>query len=99
MTTTTYPVHVDALLTGILVLRGRPIGVALTLGSLVLNLCIGVVLLAQGASQVLSGVPLTTGEIVGKSLSFLGLTVIAGGLLGRILVRARTEGGMKIGRA
>jgi hypothetical protein len=80
-----------ALVAAALVRQGRALGIAMSLGLLVLNVCIGVVLLAQGASQVLSGVPLTTGEIVGKSLAFLGLTVVAGGLLGRIHVRSRVD--------
>jgi hypothetical protein len=80
-----------AVLAASLAWRRSPIGVALALVLLVMNVCIGVVLLAQGASQILSAVPLTTGEIAGKSLSFLGLTVVAGGLLGRILARTPVD--------
>jgi hypothetical protein len=47
----------------------------------VLNVCIGVVLLAQGAAQLVYDVPLTVVEIVAKSLTFLALTLVAGGLL------------------
>jgi hypothetical protein len=73
-----------AVLAAVRLWRGRASGFALTLVLLVVNVCIGGVLLAQGAAQLLAGVPLTPGEIVGKSLSFLVLTVAAGALLARI---------------
>ena len=62
-------------------LQGRPSGRVLALIMLVLNVCIGPVLMAQGIAQLLSGVPLTPAEIVGKMLTFAALTLVAGSLL------------------
>ena len=66
---------------------------------LVVNACIGILLMAQGAAQLASGVPMTIGEIVAKMLSFAVLTLVAGGLLIRMARAApqqrmslRTEG-------
>jgi hypothetical protein len=72
------PVAVTAV---VLLHRGDPRGRVLALVMLVLNACIGVVLLAQGVAQLAYDVPLTVGEIVGKSLVFLALTLVAGALL------------------
>ncbi len=77
-------------LAAVLVFRGHPGGRGLALVLLVLNVCIGVVLIGQGASQLLLDVPLTTGEILGKMLSFALLTLVAGGLLMRMAVAARS---------
>jgi hypothetical protein len=51
---------------------------------LVLNICIGVLLMAQGVAQLALGVPLTVGEIVGKMVTFAALTLVAGVLLLRM---------------
>ena len=59
----------------------RASGRVLALVVLVLNVCIGVVLLAQGAAQLVYDVPLTVAEIVARSVTFLALTVVAGALL------------------
>ena len=59
-------------------------GRVLALIMLVVNICIGVVLMAQGIAQLVSGVPLIIGEIVTKMLRFAALTLVAGGLLGRM---------------
>jgi hypothetical protein len=67
----------------VLLQRRRPAGRLLALVVLVLNCCIGVALLAQGAAQLWYDVPLTVAEIVVKSLTFLALTVVAGCLLAR----------------
>jgi hypothetical protein len=64
--------------------RQRPLGGVLALVMLVINVCIGVLLVAQGVAQLVSGVPLTTGEIVTKMLTFAALTLVAGGLLVRM---------------
>jgi hypothetical protein len=79
-------------LAAVLLHRGRAAGRVLAVVVLVLNVCIGVVLLAQGAAQLLYDVPLTVAEIVAKSLTFLALTVVAGALL------ARTAGSMRARR-
>jgi hypothetical protein len=69
----------------VLLHRARPLGYLLTLVVIILNVAIGLLLIGQGAAQLLAGVPLTTGEIVGKMLSFAFLTLVAGGLLGAIV--------------
>ena len=69
--------------------RGRPMGRLLTLLMLVLNVCIGVLLMSQGIAQLVLDVPLTTGEIVVKMATFAVLTFVAGGLLLRMALRAR----------
>jgi hypothetical protein len=73
-----------AVLAGVQLLRGRPLGFVLTYVLLVINVCIGVVLVRQGLAQLVFGVPMTVGEIVGKMLTFAVLTVVAGGLLLRM---------------
>jgi membrane protein implicated in regulation of membrane protease activity len=66
------------------------LGSVLALIMLVLNVCVGVVLMAQGVAQLLSGVPLTVGEIITKMLTFAALTLVAGGLLARMARTQRT---------
>ena len=51
---------------------------------LVMDVCIGMVLIAQGIAQLVSAVPLTAGEIITKMLTFAALTLVAGGLLARM---------------
>ena len=70
-----------AVLAVVLLQRSNPAGRVLALVMLVMNVCIGVVLVAQGAAQLTYGVPLTMAEVVGKSLTFLVLTLVAGSLL------------------
>ena len=70
-----------AVIAAIQLLRQRPQGSVLALIMLVINVCIGVVLIAQGIAQLVSGVPLTVGEIITKMLTFAALTLVAGGLL------------------
>jgi uncharacterized membrane protein HdeD (DUF308 family) len=60
------------------------VGSVLALIMLVINVCIGVLLMAQGIAQLVSAVPLTTGEIITKMLTFAALTMVAGGLLARM---------------
>ena len=72
----------------VLVLRRRPWGGVLTLVVLTLNACIGVLLMGQGAAQLLDGVPLTVAEIVVKMATFATLTLVAGGLLLRMALSA-----------
>jgi hypothetical protein len=62
-------------------LRRLPMGYLLVVVILVLNVCIGVLLLGAGVAQLGAGVPLTPGEIVAKMVSFAVLTLVAGGLL------------------
>ena len=52
---------------------------------LVINVCIGVVLMAQGVAQMVSGVPLAAAEIVTKMLTFAALTLAVGVLLAWML--------------
>lgn len=75
--------------TAVLVLRRRPWGAVLTLVVLTLNACIGVLLMGQGAAQLLDGVPLTVGEIIVKMATFATLTLVAGGLLLRMALSLR----------
>jgi hypothetical protein len=65
-------------------LRQRRWGSVLALIILVINICIGVVLMGQGLAQLVAGVPLAAGEIVTKMLTFAALTLVAGGLLARM---------------
>jgi len=78
-----------AVLSAVLLLRGRPGGRVLTLVMLVLNVCIGVLLMGQGAAQIVAGVPLTAAEIVAKMATFAALTLVAGALLARTASQAR----------
>ena len=73
-----------AVIAAVQLLRQRPLGSVLALIMLVINVCIGVVLIAQGIAQLVSGVPLTAGEIITKMLTFAALTLVAGGLLARM---------------
>jgi hypothetical protein len=73
-----------AVIAAVQLLTQRPMSLVLALIMLVLNVCIGVVLMAQGVAQLLSGVPLTVGEIVTKMLTFGALTLVASGLLARM---------------
>jgi hypothetical protein len=78
-----------ALIAAVQLLRRRASGHVLALVLLVLNVCIGCLLIAQGIAQLVSGVPMTGAEIFAKMLSFAVLTVVAGGLLTRM---ARASG-------
>ena len=71
------PVAVAA---GVLVWRDRPAGYLLASIMLMLNVTIGLALMAQGGAQLLAGIPMTPGEIVGKILSFAALTLVAIGI-------------------
>jgi hypothetical protein len=55
-----------AVIAAVQLLRGRPEGSVLTLIMLVVNVCIGILLVAQGVTQLASGVPTTIGEIIAK---------------------------------
>jgi hypothetical protein len=73
-----------AVIAAVQLFRGSPEGSVLTLVMLVVNVCIGILLMAQGVAQLASGVPMTMGEIIAKMLSFAVLTLVAGGLLVRM---------------
>jgi hypothetical protein len=73
-----------AVIAAVQLLRGRPEGSVLALVMLVVNVCIGILLMAQGVAQLASGVPMTIGEIIAKMLTFAVLTLVAGGLLLRM---------------
>jgi hypothetical protein len=60
-------------------LRDRPSGRVLTLVVLVVNVCVGTLLVGQGIAQLSSGVPLTPADIAAKMLTFAVLTLVAGG--------------------
>jgi hypothetical protein len=79
-----------AVIAAVQLLRGRPEGSVLALVMLVINVCIGILLMAQGVAQFASGVPMTIGEIIAKMLTFSVLTLVAGGLLIR-MVRAAAQ--------
>jgi hypothetical protein len=76
-----------AVIAAVQLLRQRPLGSVLALVMLVINVCVGVVLMAQGRSAV--GRSLTVGEIITKMLTFAALTLAAGGLLTRMAHQAR----------
>jgi hypothetical protein len=78
-------------LTAVLLLRRAPAGYLLSVLILVLNVCIGVMLLGAGLAQLLADVPLTPGEIIAKMLSFAVLTLVAGGLLATLYRSARAR--------
>jgi hypothetical protein len=68
-------------LAAVQLVRRAPAGYLLTVLILVLNVCIGVLLLGAGLAQLIADVPLTPAEIIAKMLSFAVLTLVAGGLL------------------
>ena len=74
-----------AVLAAAKLLRNRSSGRVLTLIMLVINVCVGTLLMGQGVAQLVVGVPLTPAEIVAKMLTFAVLTLVAGGLLARLL--------------
>lgn len=78
-----------AVIAAVQLLRGKPEGSVLALVMLVVNVCIGILLIAQGVAQLVSGVPMTIGEIIAKMLTFAVLTLLAGGLLVRMVRAAR----------
>jgi hypothetical protein len=80
-----------AVIAAVQLLRGRPEGNVLTLVMLILNVCIGILLMAQGITQLASEVPMTIGEIIAKMLTFAVVTLVAGGLLIRMASAARTR--------
>jgi hypothetical protein len=73
-----------AVLAAAKLLRNRPSGLVLALIMLVINVCVGTLLMGQGIAQLVAGVPLTPAEIVAKMATFAALTVVAGGLLARL---------------
>lgn len=75
-----------AVIAAIGLLRRQAAGRALAFVMLVINVCIGILLMAQGIAQLVSGVPMTVGEMIGKMMSFAVLTFVAGGLLGRMAI-------------
>ncbi len=81
-TTATYAldlgVIVPAVIIAAVLLRRRtPLGYLLAATMTLLNVTIGVLLLGQGAAQLLAGVPLPIGAIVGFMASFAILTFVA----------------------
>jgi hypothetical protein len=78
-----------AIVAGVQLLRGKPEGNVLASVMLVVNVCSGILLMAQGVAQFVSGVPMTIGEIIAKMLTFAVLTLVAGGLLIRMAWAAR----------
>ena len=78
-------------LTAVLLRRRTPLGYLMALIVLVLNVAIGLLLMGQGAAQLLAGVPMTPGEIVSKMLTFAALTVVAGAVLVVMAGTRRTD--------
>jgi hypothetical protein len=70
-----------AVIGAVQLLRHRPAGRLLAVVMLVVNVCIGTVLIGQGAAQLAGGVPLTPPEIAAKMVTFALLTLVAGGML------------------
>lgn len=68
-------------LAAVRLVQRAPVGYLLTVVVLVLNVCIGALLMGAGLAQLAADVPLAPGEIVAKMLSFAVLTLVAGGLL------------------
>lgn len=75
-----------AVVAAVLLLRREPLGAYLTVVMLVLNVLIGVLLMAAGVAQLLDGVELTVAQIVAKMATFAVLTLVAGGLLVRLVL-------------
>jgi len=80
-------------LAAIQLLRRVPMGYLLTVVILVLNVCIGVLLMGAGLAQLVADLPLTPAEIVAKMLSFAILTLVAGGLLATLYRSAHRSWG------
>lgn len=76
-------------LAAVQLVRRAPAGYLLTVLILVLNVCIGALLLGAGLAQLIADVPLTPAEIIAKMLSFAVLTLVAGGLLATLYRSAR----------
>jgi hypothetical protein len=72
-------------------LRRAPSGYLITVVVLVLNVCIGALLLGAGLAQLVADVSLNPAEIVAKMLSFAALTFVAGGLLATLYRSYRTQ--------
>jgi hypothetical protein len=81
-----------AVVAAVLVLHRVDLGRVLALVLLVVNVCVGVLLLGQGIAQLMSGVPLTLADIVVKMATFAALTVWAGALLLRMWLRRPVRG-------
>lgn len=78
-----------AVFTAVQLRRGTALGSTLALMILVVNVCIGTLLMGQGIAQLVSGVPLTTADIIARMATFAALTLVAGGLLLRMWRSAR----------
>jgi len=72
--------------TAVLLHRRTALGALATAGMLSLNVAVGVALVGQGVAQFLAEVPMTPGERIGAMASFAAMTVVAGILLGRLLL-------------
>jgi hypothetical protein len=70
-------------------LRPRPEGSVLTPVMLVVTVCIGILLMAQGVARFASGVPMRVSEIIAKMLTFAVLTVVTAGLPIRMALAGR----------
>jgi hypothetical protein len=78
------PVAVAA---GVLLLRRAPAGYLLAAVMLVLNVTIGVALMAARAWQLALGVPMTPAEVIAKMATFAVMTLVAAGILAVLLRR------------
>jgi len=73
--------------TGWLLYRGAVFGPLAATAMLSLNVALGVALAAQGVAQLVVGVPVEPGEIIGMMASFAVMTTIAACLLVPLLRR------------
>jgi hypothetical protein len=80
-----------AFLAGVLVLRRAPWGYLLAAMLLIVNAIVGIMVVAQTVSQILAGITLSTGEFVGKVISFVAMGAMATYLAMRFL-RSIAEG-------
>jgi hypothetical protein len=80
-----------AMLAAAKLLRNRPSGRVLALIMLVINVCVGIVLMGQAAAQLASGVPLTPAEIVAKMLTFCSSHLCCWRAIGAAAPSGRSE--------
>jgi hypothetical protein len=70
----------------VLLHAGSPLGPLAATAMLALNVALGLALVGQGVAQQIADVPMSPGEKIGAMASFAAMTVVAGVLLGRLLL-------------
>ena len=85
------------LLTGLMLLRGEPVGYVMAFSLLVLEAMLAPLIVAQTVSQLSAGVSFTPGQIIGPMIGFAVLAVLAVWFLSTLL-RGIPEGSQAPGR-